>query len=435
MKTKNSLETEAGKKFTGLEKKWIGYDIGNSAFTLLATAIIPLFFNAKAEAANISSVDSFAYWGLATSVTTLIVAFLGPILGAIADHSGSKKYLFIGSVFLGVLAMAALVLPVSWFSFLVLFVIARVGYQSSLIFYDSMLTDVTTKERMDRVSSFGFAFGYIMSCIPFILSLVFLLFGEKIGLTGQGSMTVAIAINAIWWIAFTIPLYRRYEQKYYVSKGKLHLGETFVGLANTIKEVVKNKRVFFFLLAFFCYIDGVYTIIDLAVSYGDSLGLDSKALLLALLVTQIVAFPATLFFSHLSKKYPNHKLIQVCIIGYTLIAAFAVQLDKEWEFWLLAICVGLFQGGIQALSRSYYGQLIPPEKSGEYFGIYDIFGKGAAFVGTTLVSVISKETGRQNLGIVAIVVVFIIGFFLFRYSLTKRGEGEVKTISSGEAKH
>jgi UMF1 family MFS transporter len=429
LKTQKNLKTPTADKFTKLEKSWIGYDIGNSAFTLLATTIMPLFFNAIAEAAEISPADSFAYWGLATSITTLIVAVLGPILGAIADHSGSKKKLFMGSVILGVLALAALVLPVSWFSFLVLFVIARVGYQSSLIFYDSMLTDVTTKDRMDRVSSFGFAFGYIMSCIPFILSLVFLLFGEKFGISGKGNMTIAIAINAIWWVGFTIPLYKRYEQTFYVSKGKLHLGKTFAGLGHSLVEIFKNKRVFFFLLAFFCYIDGVYTIIDLAVSYGSSLGLDSQALLLALLMTQIVAFPATLAFSHWSKKHANHKLIQICIVGYTLIAAFAIQLDKEWEFWLLAMCVGLFQGGIQALSRSYYGQLIPPEKSGEYFGIYDIFGKGAAFVGTTVVAFISKATGHQNLGIVAIVVIFIIGFFLFRYSLTKKGDGEQETVS------
>ncbi len=404
-------------KFNRLEKSWIAYDIGNSAFTLLVTTILPLYFNSLAEGAGILPSNYLAYWGYATSITTVIVALLGPTLGAISDHSGSKKQLFIGSVLLGIAAMLALILPISWFSFLVLFIIARVGYQASLIFYDSMLPDVTTNERMDSVSSYGFAMGYIMSCIPFALSLVFLLMGERFGLDLKGSMSIALLINAAWWLAFTIPLLKNYEQKYYLNKGRVHLGETFRGLGQTLKELARNKRVFYFLIAFFFYIDGVYTIIDMAVAYGGSIGLDATALLLALLVTQIVAFPATIAFSKLAQKYPNHKLIQVCIAAYTLIAAFAVQLDREWEFWVLAVCVGLFQGGIQALSRSYFGQMIPREKSGEYFGIYDIFGKGAAFMGTTLVAFISQVTGRQNYGILAIVAVFIIGFILFRQSL------------------
>lgn len=406
--------------FTKLEKSWISYDIGNSAFTLLVTTIIPIYYNTLAEAGNLTPSEAFANFSLATSITTFIVACLGPTLGAVADHTGSKKQLFGGAVFLGIATMMAFVLPLTWFSFLIFFVVARVGYQASLVFYDSMLTDVTSHAKMDQVSSYGFALGYIMSCIPFIISLVFLLFGEKLGISGQGNMAIAILVNALWWLVFTLPLLKNYEQKHYIRKGKLKLSETFKGLGQTLLEIFANKRVFFFLLAFFFYIDGVYTIINLAVAYGGSLGLDSTSLLLALLVTQIVAFPATLGFSRLSKTLPNYTLIQVCIIGYTLIAAFAIQLDQEWEFWILAIAVGLFQGGIQALSRSYFGQLIPPEKSGEYFGIYDIFGKGAAFVGTTLVAFISKATGQQHLGIAAIVAVFIIGFFLFRYALTQK---------------
>lgn len=415
------MDGKKAQKFTKLEKSWISYDMGNSAFTLLATTVIPIYYNFLAKTGSLSPAEAFANFGLATSITTLIVALLGPTLGAVADHSGSKKKLFLSSVLLGVATMLGLALPLTWFSFLIFFVVAKVGYQASLVFYDSMLTDVTTKERMDQVSSHGFALGYIMSCIPFIVSLLFLLFGEKIGISDKGGIIIAIFINAIWWLAFTIPLMKHYEQKYYIHKGKLDLSKTFKGLGRTLLEIFENKRVFFFLIAFFFYIDGVYTIINLAVAYGSSLGLNSTNLLLALLVTQIVAFPATLGFSHLSKKIPNYKLIEICIIGYTLIAAFAVQLDQEWEFWVLAISVGLFQGGVQALSRSYFGQLIPPEKSGEYFGVFDIFGKGAAFVGTTVVAVITKVTDQQNLGIVAIVLIFMTGFFIFRYSLKQEG--------------
>ncbi len=410
-------ELKQERKFSKLERSWISYDIGNSAFTLLVTTILPLYFKNLAEAAGIDPANYLAYWGYAISLTTIIVAFLGPTLGAVSDHSGSRKQLFLGAVILGILAMLALILPISWFTFLVFFVIARVGYQASLVFYDSMLPDITTHSRMDRVSSYGFALGYIMSCIPFALSLVFLLGGERLGLSFKAGMVIAILINSVWWLVFTIPILKDYQQKHFVSKGSLNMGETFRGLGRTLLEVAKNKRVLLFLLAFFFYIDGVYTIIDMAVAYGGSIGLDATALLLALLVTQIVAFPFTIIFSKLSEKYKNHKLIQVCIVAYTLIAAFAVQLDRAWEFWLLAICVGMFQGGIQALSRSYFGQLIPPAKSGEYFGLYDIFGKGAAFMGTSVVALISQITGRQNYGIMAIVVIFIIGFFIFRASL------------------
>ena len=184
----------------------------------------------------------------------------------------------------------------------------------------------------------------------------------------------------------------------------------------------KEKHIFLFLLAFFFYIDGVYTIIDMATAYGQALGLDSTGLLLALLVTQIVAFPFCLIFGALAKKIPGTTLITVCIGAYFLIALYAIQLDKQSEFWFLAVCVGMFQGGIQALSRSYFAKIIPPEKSGEYFGLLDICGKGASFLGTTLVSVISQVTGKVNLGVGAIAIVFVIGFVLFRKAVSVNPE-------------
>ena len=398
---------------TKLEKAWIGYDIGNSAFTLLVSTIFPIYFNALAEGGGLAPHLALAYWGYATSITTLIVAILGPVFGAMADVRGNKKKLFAMSVGVGVLTMLALMLPLSWFQFLVFFVIARVGYQASLVLYDAMLTDVTQPERMNRVSSYGYALGYIGSTLPFILSLVVILFGEKLGLSMQVRMGIALVINALWWLAFTIPLYKNFEQKYYVTETMTSLGHVFKRLAFTIRDLRHFKKAFLFLIAFFFYIDGVYTIIDMAVAYGGSLGLDSTHLLLALLLTQFVAFPFAILFGRLSDRYDNGKLIKVCIIAYTLITLFAVQLDKVWEFWFLAVCVGMFQGGIQALSRSYFAQAIPKQKSGEYFGIYDIFGKGASITGTTLVSVISQATGQQNLGIAALVIIFVIGYFFF----------------------
>lgn len=401
-------------KLTKQEKYWILYDVGNSAFVLLIATILPIYFNSLAENAGISKVDYLAYWGYAASITTLIVAVIGPILGTIVDTKGYKKPVFTFSMMIGVIGCAALSIPKSWILFLVVFVIAKVGYSASLIFYDSMLIDVTTNERMDYVSSQGYAWGYIGSCVPFIIGLIFVLFYDKIGISLTFAMTLALLITSLWWLIVTIPLLKTYQQKYYIEKPKHPIKESFLRLKNTFLELKEHKKIFIFLLSFFFYIDGVYTIIDMATAYGSALGLDTQGLLLALLLTQIVAFPFSLLFGYLSKKYETGKLLQFCIIAYTCIALFAIQLDKQWEFWVLAVFVGMFQGAIQALSRSYFAKIIPPEKSGEFFGIFDICGKGASFVGTALVGILAQLTGHMNYGIAAISIMFIIGLFLFR---------------------
>lgn len=400
-------------KFTKLEKYWILYDVGNSAFTMLIATIIPIYFNALAGNAGISEVDYLAYWGYAASVATVIVALIGPVFGTIADTQNFKKPLFTISMMIGVIGCAVLSFPTSWVLFLAVFVIAKVGYSSSLIFYDSMLVDVTEPERLDAVSSNGYAWGYIGSCIPFVISLIFVLMNESIGISMGTAMTIAFFLNAAWWLLVTLPLLKNYQQKYYVELPEKPIRNSFKRLAETLRDIRGQKHIFMYLLAFFCFIDGVYTIIEMATAYGSALGLDSQGLLLALLVTQIVAFPCALIFSHLSKKYPTDVLIKVCIGAYTGIAIFAIQLDKQWEFWLLAVLVGMFQGAIQALSRSYFARIIPPEKSGEYFGIYDICGKGASFVGTTLVGVVAQITGKANAGVSMLTVMFGLGFVLF----------------------
>ncbi|HJH49811.1 MFS transporter [Merdimonas faecis] len=400
-------------KLTKMEKYWILYDVGNSAFTLLVSTIIPIYFNALAGNAGISEVDYLAYWGYAASISTVIVAILGPTMGTVADTRNYKKPLFVFFMMIGVIGCAALSVPVSWIVFLVVFVIAKVGYNASLIFYDSMLVDVTTPERMDKVSSHGYAWGYIGSCIPFIISLVFVLMYESIGITMNTAMMLAFLINAAWWVLMTLPLLKNYRQKNFAAPPEHPIKDSFIRLGHTLRDIKKEKKIFLYLLAFFFFIDGVYTIIEMATAYGSALGLDTTGLLLALLVTQIVAFPCALIFSKFSKRYETTKLIKVCIAAYTLIALFAIQLDKQWEFWFLAVMVGMFQGAIQALARSYFAKIIPAEKSGEYFGIYDICGKGASFMGTTLVGIVAQITNVANAGVAIIAVMFVIGFVLF----------------------
>ena len=370
-------------KVTPLERAWILYDVGNSAFVLMIATLVPIFFNALAETGGVSKVDYLAYWGYASSIVTVVTAILSPILGTLADTKGFKKPIFMLCLFVGVIGCCAMGMAGTWLAFLVIFIIAKIGYSGSLVFYDSMLGDVTTPERMDMVSSRGYAWGYIGSCVPFVVCL---------------------------------PLLKKYRQINYVEVKQHAIRQSFVRIGQTLKHLPQDKQVFWFLLAFFCYIDGVYTIIDMATAYGTALGLDTTGLLLALLVTQIVAFPSALIFGRLSQKYASKTLIPVCIAAYIGIAVFAFFLKSQWQFWVLAVVVGMFQGGVQALSRSHFAKIIPQEKSGEYFGLFDICGKGASFLGTMIVSVGSQLTGSANVGVGSIAILFVIGFVLFSIS-------------------
>ena len=400
-------------KLTKLEFKWICYDMGNSAFILLVATILPIYFNYLSSSQGVAEYNYLSYWSYAASISTLIVALAGPILGTLADYKDHKKKIFLTTAMLGALALACFWIPSSWFAFLVLFIAAKVAYSLSLIVYDSMLTDITTEDRMDAVSSKGYAWGYIGSVVPFIISLVFVLMYDKMGMTLKAAMMIAFIFNAVWWIAFTLPLVKSYKQKFYIEPEAHPVLDTFARLKDTLIKAKEQKKVFLFLFAFFFYIDGVYTIIDMATAYGTSLGLNTTGLLLALLLTQIVAFPASLTFAVLSKTKDTASLIKVAIIAYFLIALFAVQLDKQWEFWVLAVAVGCFQGGIQALSRSYFAKIIPENASGEYFGLFDICGKGASFLGTMLIGVVTQITGKQNLGVAALSIMFVIGYLIF----------------------
>ena len=412
-------------RLTPLEKSWILYDVGNSAFVLLVSTLFPIYFNDLATSAGLNESQYLAFWGYAGSVATLLVAFIGPVCGTLADQSGFKKKLFLISMLAGVLGCVGLSAAWSWLSFLVIYVLAKVGYSSSQVFYDAMLPEITGEDRMDNVSSMGYAYGYIGSVIPFVLCLVLVLFGGKLGLSMTAAMSLSFILVALWWFGCTLPLLKSYRQKACVSRGERPIRDTFRQLGRTFREASHEKHIFIYLFSFFFFIDGVYTIIDMATAYGTALGLDSTGLLLALLVTQIVAFPCAILFGRLSAVADTGKLIKMCIIAYTGITLFAVFLKSQWQFWMLAVLVGMFQGGIQALSRSYLGKIIPPERSGEYFGLMDICGKGAAFLGTTLIAVISQLTAgttvhifgqelqNESIAVGALVILFAIGYILF----------------------
>ena len=404
-------------KLTKAEKYWILYDVGNSAFTLLISTIMPIYFNYLAESAGLSEVDYLAFWGYAASVSTLLVAFIGPVAGSFADGKDFKKPVFVTALAVGCIGCLALGLAQQWLVFLVIFVIARVGYSSSLVFYDSMLSDITTPDRMDNISSQGYAWGYIGSCIPFVLCLLVVLTTGVTGLSMGTAMMIAFIIVAAWWAGCSLPLLKIYKQKHYVERQPGAVKASFVRLGKTLVGLKNERHILLFLIAFFFYIDGVYTIIDMATAYGSALGLDSTGLLLALLVTQIVAFPCSIIFGRLTKKFKASALITVCIIAYTGIALFAMVMSEQAHFWFLAVCVGMFQGGVQALSRSWFAKIVPPEKSGEYFGLMDICGKGASFMGTAIVSAVSQVSGNISTGVGMIAILFVVGLVLFRVAV------------------
>lgn len=403
----------------GLTKKevsWVLYDVGNSAFVMLSTALIPVYFASLAEEGS----SIVVAWGYAETVASLILALLMPFLGSLADLAGNKKKFLVGFAGTGALACAALGVPQHALAFLVVYVISAIMLNGSMVFYDAFLIDTTTEDRYDQVSSHGYAWGYIGSCIPFIACLAIVLGGPSFGLDMGTGMKIAFVVTALWWIAFTIPLAKNVKQTHFRQHSNHVFKATFSSLAVTVKSIVRDKRLLFFLVAFFFYIDGVHTVIKMSTSYGTDLGIDSTQLVLALLVTQFVAFPSAIAYGRLAKRFGTRYMLMVGVLAYFCIVMFAAFfLKSALEFWILAICVGLFQGGIQALSRSEFGKLIPKNKANEYYGFFDIFGKYAAVMGTFLVSLFTQITGNASFGVLSIAVLFIIGFF-FLCAMPKR---------------
>ena len=417
----SSKADRSEKRFTKAEKSWIMYDWANSIYaTNIMAAIFPIYFAMQAnETGN-------KLYGFAVSAAALVVALLAPILGAIGDFSGMKKKLFAGFLVLGLVFTAVMAAFEDWRLMLVGFILSRIGFSGSCLFYDSFLTDVTTPERMDRVSSWGYAMGYIGgSTIPFIISIAVMLLMNQSVL----SYKIAILIVVVWWAVFSIPFLKNVKQQYSVEDAPQALAkEAFRNAWKTFKDILKDKKILFFIIAYFFYIDGVDTIISMATNYGETLGLGAIGMILALLVTQIVAVPFSILFGNLAKKVGAMRMIAIAVCVYFVITILGFFMGFNIEqaelsggdidaalklsstlFWILATLVGTVQGGIQALSRSYFGQLIPPERSNEYYGFLDIFSKFSCVIGPALYAATYAATGRASLGILSIIVLFFGG--------------------------
>ncbi|MBQ6819834.1 MAG: MFS transporter [Clostridium sp.] len=407
-------------KLTKQEKSWAFYDWANSAYSMTITStILPIYFKSVAESGGMSSASSTALWGYTISFSTMIVSLLAPILGTIADYKGNKKKFFKFFFTIGVLftTLLALVPENNPILLLICYGFTLVGFSGTNIFYDSFLVDVTTKERMDKVSSYGFAFGYIGSTIPFIISIIIVLLSQQKILPISMSLAckLSFCITSLWWLVFSIPLLKNVNQVYYVEPEKNPIRNSFRRLFITLKEIKNHKNIFLFLIAYFFYIDGVDTIISMATSYGTDLGISMISLLIILLLTQFIAFPFTILYGKLSEKIGGKKLLYLGVITYIIICIYGYFINTTLDFWILAMAVGSAQGGIQAISRSFYGKMVPKEHANEFFGFYNIFGKFAAIMGPLLVAIITQATGHTKYGILSLILLFVVGLiFLTR---------------------
>ena len=408
--------SRAFRDLTDQEFAWVLYDVGNSAFTMLACSLIPIWFKSLAIGngpGQISSDRATAYYSIPIAVVTVIVALLGPLMGALADRRGRKKIFFSTVTAIGAAGCLVNGFTASWRIFIAVYLITRIFYNASLTIYDSMLNDVTSGDRMDAVSSYGYAWGYIGSCFPFLVALAAYIAGpDMLGvLPGRLSMAVGFTVTAVWWILVALPLIRGYRQKNDSGDRSHAVREAFGSIFRTVKRIaLHDRKVLLFLIAFFLYIDGVGTIIDNCINIGTDLNLNAVGQVIFLLATQVVAFAGSLVFARLTKKHGTVFLISVCIAGYFCVCLYALTLRTLLHFAILAFGVGCFQGSIQSLSRSYYSRIIPPEQSGEYFGLYDIFSKGASFLGSALIAAVKLAGGTINVAVACLAVFFALGF-------------------------
>ncbi|MCL1991165.1 MAG: MFS transporter [Defluviitaleaceae bacterium] len=415
------------KGLTKEEKSWIWFDWANAAYTMTVMAtIMSLYFLQATEQMGITGYRANAYWAFGNTVATLIAGILAPILGTLSGYHGKKKLLFNFFTFLGILATAGLALvPESlWWLLLTVFVVSSIGFSGAIKIYDAFLIDVTENHKMDRISTTGFGWGYLGGGLAFILCIISVVLVEMNVINWSLTTTYRLAflMTAIWWLMFSLPMFKNVKQKYGTAIAPGYVRQSFVHIWTTLKDMAQDKRLIYFLIAFFLYSDGVSSIIRMATIYGAEIGIGAMTLLLVLLAVQFVAFPFAILYGKMASKWGAKTTIYIGIATYIVICMIALLMhpDRDLEFltllfWALAMLVGTAQGGIQALSRSYFSKIIPKEKSNAYFGIYNVFGRFASIIGTTLFGWVAIWTGQPHLGIAVIAILFILAAIIFKF--------------------
>ena len=403
------------------------YDWANSAFaTTVMAGFFPLFFKAYwADPGNPE--ESTFYLGLANSLASIIVAALAPFLGAIADRGSAKKKFLFTFAFFGIVMTSGLwfVAQGYWQMAVIFYVAASVGFSGGNIFYDSLLPSIADESKVNYASSLGYALGYIGGGLLFLLNVLMFKFPETFGLSDSAAaIKLSFVSVAIWWALFSIPVMLFVREPQIYDRVPLSKAVTlgWKQLRDTLRDIRHLKVVGLFLLAYWFYIDGVDTIIKMAVDYGMSLNFEESALITALLIVQFVAFPAALIYNWIASRIGTKRAIEIAIMAYCFITLLGYFMQTEQHFFVLAILVGLFQGGIQALSRSLYTRLIPAEKAAEFFGFFNMLGKFAAVLGPMLMGSVTLLTGNARLGILSILILFAIGLYLLRKVDISEGE-------------
>lgn len=418
------------KNFTLEERSWIKYDIANSAYTLtFVTVFFPIIFKIIAGKEGIDSDNATSILLYATGIYAAIVAILAPILGSLADYKGHKIKFFRFFLIIGLVFALLLTIPeIPWQIYLVIYMIATIGYTAANVFYDSFLTDVTDDENFSVVSSNGFAWGYIGSTIPFILGL--LIYAAQmyniINIPEKYAIAIAFLIAIIWWGYYSLPMLKNVEQKHYIEKPKNWISHGFKNVFKTFKKLAREPKILFFLIGYFLYIDVVGTIIKSATNIGKELEVtDNITLVILVLLVQFIAFPCAILFGNLAKKIGEVKMLTVGILIYITACVLGFFIDNKIDLFVFAGLVGLAQGGIQAVSRSYYSKLIPKEHSGDYFGFFNIFGKFAAIIGPIILGLAKDYTGEVRFGILSLVPLLIIGLIFLLISGFKKPKKEM----------
>ena len=406
---------------------WSLYDWANSAFaTTVMAGFFPVFFKEYWSTTDNVTLSTW-YLGLGNSIASILVAALAPFIGAIADRGTAKKKLLIFFAFLGIIATGGLwiVNQGHWQMAILFYIIASIGFMSGNIFYDALLPAVATKEKYDYASSLGYSLGYIGGGLLFLINVLMYLQPHYFGISdGATAIRLSFISVAVWWAVFSIPLIL------FVKEPTIHdpigifssIKEGWSQLVSTLSKIRQFKVVVTFLMAYWLYIDGVDTIIRMAVDYGTSIGFPASSLITALLLVQFVAFPATLIYSRFASKIGIKNALYTAILGYTLITIFGAFVSKEWHFYVIAVFIACFQGGIQALSRSLYSRIIPKNQAAEFFGFYNMLGKFAAIIGPPMMGYIGLITGNPRIGILSIVILFILGGFILTKVDLQEGE-------------
>ena len=400
---------------------WAIYDFGNSAFaTTVISGFFPIFFK-KFWSSDVPAEVTTSRLGWVLGATGLVMAILAPFWGRKSDLSGHRKLWLASFAILGLVSTGGLafVPQGEWVVAIIVYAFCYISFEASLVFYDSLLPFVTHPKRFHQVSSLGYGMGYLGGGLLFVINILMTLYPEKFGLrdSTQAVQYSFLTVSLWWFLGLSVLMWGVQEKPTGFSlKGESKsIKQTYIELHQTFLKFTQNKKLFLFLIAFWFYIDGVYTVFTMAVDFGLTIGLDQKDLMMALLLVQFVGFPSAIGFGRLANYFSTHILLLLCLIVYTLVLVFASQMTKGYEFMILASLIGLVQGGIQALSRSYFASLIPAEHSAEYFGFFNVVGRSASFVGPILVATVTYFTKEARMGLLSIAVLFLLGgFFLLK---------------------